>query len=459
MNDYQLLSLWHETAGDPFEPRPPLPGDRTVDVAIVGAGYTGLWTAWYLLERQPSLRIAVIDREVAGFGASGRNGGWCSSIFPASWRRIAREAGPSAVVRLQAVLDRSVDEVGRVADAAGIGCDFRRGGYVSVARNPAQWTRARAEVEDARAWGIGEGTVRLLSAAEATARIRTSGVLGGTYVAHCAAIHPAKLVRGLARSVEAQGGTVYERTPATGIAPGRVVTPHGVVRAGTVVLATEGYTPDLPGWHRALVPMYSLMVATEPLDAATWDRIGLANRETFSDKRHLRIYGQRTADGRIAFGGRGAPYHFGSRIRPEYDRDPTVHAMLRDVLRDLLPGLPREVRFTHAWGGNLGIPRDWHPSVSFDPATRIGVAGGYVGDGVALANVAGRVLADLIGGVDSELTALPVVNRRSPRWEPEPLRWLGVNAVTAIFRGADQAEARTGRPARRASWFWRALGH
>ncbi|MCC7132617.1 MAG: FAD-dependent oxidoreductase [Gemmatimonadales bacterium] len=459
MGDYPSLSLWHETAGDPFVPRPPLPGDRTVDVAIVGAGYTGLWTAWYLLERQPGLRIAIIEREVAGFGASGRNGGWCSSIFPASWKRIAREAGRAAVGRLQEVLDRSVDEVGRVAATAGIDCDFQRGGYVSVARNPAQWARARAEVESARAWGIGEGTVRLLSAAEATARIAASGVLGGTYVGHCAAIHPAKLVRGLARAVEARGGTIYERTAATGISAGRVETSHGVVTAGSVVLAIEGYTPDFPGRHREMVPMYSLMVATEPLDPAVWSRIGLADRETFSDKRHLRIYGQRTADGRIAFGGRGAPYHFGSRVRAEYDRDPAVHAMLRDVLLDLLPDLPRGVHFTHAWGGNLGIPRDWFPSVSFDQASRIGVAGGYVGDGVALSNVAGRALADLIGGVTSETTALPFVGRRSPRWEPEPFRWVGVNAVTGIFRGADRAEARTGRPSRRAAWFWRALGH
>jgi glycine/D-amino acid oxidase-like deaminating enzyme len=452
------LSFWHATAGESLAARPPLPGDLTVDLAIVGAGYTGLWTAYYLRRQSPSLRIAVLEREVAGFGASGRNGGWCSSIFPASLRRIARDGGRDAVMRLQAVLNDAVDEVGRVAAAEGIACDFAKGGYVSVARNAAQWARARGEVETARAWGV-EGLVKLLSKQEALDRLQASAVLGGTFTPHCAAIHPAKLVRGLARVVEAAGGSIYEGTMVTGIMPGRVTTNRGIVTAETVLIATEGFTPSLPGHRRDLVPMYSLMVATEPLSASTWERIGLRHRETFSDKRHLRIYGQRTSDDRIAFGGRGAPYHFGSRIEPAFDRDERVHAKLRRVLVELLPGLPRDVRFTHAWGGNLGIPRDWFPAVRLEPATRIGFAGGYVGDGVALSNLAGRALADLVLGRESELTALPFVGRRSPRWEIEPLRWIGVNAVTRLFASADRAEAASGRPARRARWFWRAIGH
>ena len=279
--------LWHETAADWF-PRLGLPGDRTADVAIVGAGYTGLWTAYSLLRRRPSLRIVLLEREVAGFGASGRNGGWCSSIFPASWERIAREAGPEAVGQLQSVLDRSVDEIGATAAAEGIDCDFQKGGYVSVARNQAQWARAQAEVEAARQWGIGGGTLGLLSQAEASRRLHAGTVLGGTFAPQCAAIQPARLVRGLARAVEGRGGVIYEQTAVTGIRPGRVTTARGSVAAGTIVVATEGYTPDLPGRHRDLVPMYSLMVATEPLADWVWDRIGLNHRETFSDKRHLR---------------------------------------------------------------------------------------------------------------------------------------------------------------------------
>jgi len=252
---------------------------------------------------------------------------------------------------------------------------------------------------------------------------------------------------------------IYEQTEVTGVAPGRVSTARGTVTADHVILATEGYTPGMPGRHREVVPLYSLMIATEPLEPEVWERIGLAQRETFSDKRHLRIYGQRTADGRIAFGGRGAPYHFGSRTPARFDRHAGVHAALRQVLLDLLPGVPRDVTFSHAWGGPLGIPRDWYPSIYFDRDTGIGGAGGYVGDGVVLTNIAGRALTDLVTRTDSDLTALPFVGRRSRAWEIEPLRWLAVNAVTHLFRAGDRAEARTGRPAQRVAWFWKLIGH
>ena len=193
---------------------------------------------------------------------------------------------------------------------------------------------------------------------------------------------------------------------------GELVTDHGTVRADVVVRATEGYTSSLRGERRRFVPLYSLMIATEPLPAAVWDEIGLRRRETFADLRHMRIYGQRTADDRFAFGGRGAPYHFGSRTRPEFDRDERVHSMLRDVLVDLFPPVAGYA-VTHRWGGALGVPRDWHASVGFDRGRGVAWAGGYVGDGVATANLAGRTLAQLITGRESELTRLPWVGHRS----------------------------------------------
>jgi glycine/D-amino acid oxidase-like deaminating enzyme len=283
-------------------------------------------------------------------------------------------------------------------------------------------------------------------------------VLGATYTPHCAAIHPARLVRGLAAAVRARGVAIYEGTPVVALRPGAAVSPLGTVRAEVVVRATEGYTPALRGARRAVAPVYSLMVATDPLPASFWESTGLAGRETFSDHRHLIIYGQRTADGRLAFGGRGAPYHFRSRIRPEYDREPRVFAELRRVLGELFPALG-DVPVSHTWGGPLGVARDWSASVGLDRATGLGWAGGYVGDGVGTANLAGRTLADLIRGVDSDLTALPWVGHRSPRWEPEPLRWFGVNAGLKVMTTADAVEARTGRPARRAALFARLLGH
>jgi glycine/D-amino acid oxidase-like deaminating enzyme len=453
LRNYSGLSYWLSTV-DELAPRAPVPGDLYVDVAVVGAGYTGLWTAYYLARADPGLRIAVVEAEIAGYGASGRNGGWCSALYPRSIGTVARRHGRSAAVALFRALESTVDEVGRVAAAEGIDCDYAKGGTVVLARTPVQLARARAEVAEAAEFGL---ELSLLGADEAQARCGATDVLGGTYTPHCAAIHPAKLVRGLAKAVERRGVAIYERSPADIPVPGRVVTPHGTVHAPIVVRATEGYTSRLARFRRTLAPVYSLMVATEPLPDSTWASIGLARRETFADHRHLIIYGQRTADGRLAFGGRGAPYHFGSTVRPEYDREPAVFAALRRVLVELFP-LLEGVRVTHSWGGPLGVPRDWTASVGLDRARGLAWAGGYVGDGVGASNLAGRTLADLVLGTDSELTTLPWVGHRSPRWEPEPLRWLEMNAGLRMMSTADNVEERTGRPARRAALFGRLQG-
>jgi glycine/D-amino acid oxidase-like deaminating enzyme len=456
---YQELSYWLSSVDEPLTPRPALPGDADADVVIVGAGYTGLWTAYYLAAADPTLRITVLESEIAGYGASGRNGGWCSALFPTSLPALARRHGRDRALAMQRAMQETVREVGRVVAAEGIDCDWRPGGTVVLARSGAQLGRARAAVEEAREYGLSDEDLVLLDADQASAHCAADGVLGGTYTPHCAAVHPARLVRGLARAVERRGVTIFERTPVTAVRAGAAVTPAGVVRAPVVVRATEGFTPALPGQRRTVAPVYSLMVATEPLPASTWAEIGLAERETFSDYRHVIIYGQRTADGRLAFGGRGAPYHFGSRTAPGYDREPRVFAALRRVLGELFPALGPEVPVTHTWGGPLGVARDWAASVGLDRASGLAWAGGYVGDGVGTSNLAGRTLADLIRGVESELTALPWVNHRSPRWEPEPLRWLAVNAGLRLMFSADEAELRTNRPSRRAAAFSRLLGH
>jgi glycine/D-amino acid oxidase-like deaminating enzyme len=456
--DPRGLSLWHDTAGEDWARRAPLGGDRTADVAVVGAGYTGLWTAYYLLRADPSLRVVVLEREVAGFGASGRNGGWCSALFPASVAKLARRHGERAAVAQHRALQATVDEVGAVVAREGIPCSWTKGGTVTLARSAVQLERARAEVAEARRWGFDDADLLLLGPAQARRRLAATNVLGATYTPHCAALHPARLVRGLARVVERQGAVVHEDTTVTAIDPGVVTTDRGQVRAEVVVRATEGYTATLPVLRRRITPVYSLMLATEPLPDEVWERIGLRDRATFNDHRHLVIYGQRTADGRLAFGGRGAPYHFGSRVRPEHDKEPATFQSLRRVLVELLPEV-RDAAVTHTWGGPLGIARDWCPSVGLDRATGLAWAGGYVGDGVSTSNLAGRTLADLVLGRETETTALPWVGHRSPSWEPEPLRWLGVSAALAAMSTADAVEARTGRPARRARVLDRLTGH
>jgi glycine/D-amino acid oxidase-like deaminating enzyme len=445
---YRSRSLWLDRlADDPLLPRAPLPGPLEVDVAIVGAGYSGLWTAYYLRRADRGLRVAVLERDIAGFGASGRNGGWCSSFLPMKPEKLARRAGRAATVALQREMVATVDEVGRVAEREGIDCHFVKGGALQLATTPVQLARVHAQVEHARRWGMGQSDLVLLGPAQAAERIRAHGLLGASWTPHCAAIDPARLVRGLAEVVERLGAQIFESTPATAIRPGRVATPGGEVRAEVVVRATEGFTPTLRGTARSLAPLYSLMIATQPLPDAVWEQLGWAGGETVAAGGHLFVYAQRTRDGRIAFGGRGAPYHFGSRVRPAYDRDERVHGRLRAALRELLPAAG-EAQITHRWGGPLGVPRDWTPSVGLARASGLAWAGGYVGDGVATANLAGRTLADLITGTDSELCRLPWVQHRSRRWEPEPLRWLGINGALLLAASADASEQRRGRPAR-----------
>lgn len=457
MTDVRRLSLWLDTLDEPLEPRDPLDGDVEADVAVVGAGYTGLWTAYHLLRHEPSLRVVVVEQEVAGFGASGRNGGWCSALFATSWPRVAREAGRDAALALRHELERTVDQIGAFCVEERVDAHFTKGGTLTLARSPAQAARLLAHLREEREWGAGPD-VRWLAADEVAERVAVADATGAVFTPHCAAIHPARLVRGLARAVERRGGVIVECTRATDVGPRVVRTTHGTVRAQFVVRATEGYTTVLPHAHRALAPLWSLMVATEPLPDAVWERIGWRSRETLTDGRHLLVYAQRTVDGRIAFGGRGAPYRFASRVRASYDRDPRTFAHLESALREMFPAAA-DARITHRWGGVLGVPRDWFPSVGLDRATGLAWAGGYVGDGVGCSHLAGRTLADLILRRDSDLVHLPWVGHRSRRWEPEPLRWAGINTAARVMASADRVESRTGRAARRAALVGRLTGH
>ncbi len=438
----QPLSLWLDTLNPAVQPRPALAGDQQVDVAIVGGGYTGLWTAYYLAQGDPSLRILVVESRFCGFGASGRNGGWCIGELAASIETYAKRGGLDAGLRQWRAAAASVDEVGRVANAEGIQCGFAKGGTVRVARNQPQAERQRREIAGLRRLGITDDEMRLLTAEDARAQVNATKVRSGIFHAASAALDPARLVRGLAEVVERQGVQIVEGTAATGITPGRVATSHGLVQAEVVVQATEAYTQTLTGQDRVMIPVYSLMIATEPLDDEIFEQIGLHRRPTFADDRYMVIYGQRTEDNRIAFGGRGVPYAFGSKIDPGRERQPRAHRAIHNTLVDLFPCLAGAA-ITHRWGGVLGIPRNWTPAVRFDRATGLAVGGGYVGEGVAASNLAGRTLADLITGAESDLVDLPWVGAPWPKWEPEPFRWLGVRSGDALLGAADVFENRT----------------
>ncbi|CAB4876054.1 unannotated protein [freshwater metagenome] len=449
-------SLWWETLDEPVSPRPPLKEHLDVDVVIVGGGFTGLWTARELLERDPALRIAVVEQSVCGFGASGRNGGWASALFPVSDWTVAKRFGGDAVVPLHRVLNRAVSTLGEALAHEQIDGHYRQGGTLTFARSEIQSTRLQHHVSENRDRGFGDELV-WLNGDEIRDRAALPSLFGATFAPHCARINPARVVRGLADRLGERGVAIYENTTVTAIEGAtptrraRIVSRGGTITANYVVRATEAFSVDLPGLRRAVAPIYSLMIATEPLPASFWESTGFRNYETFADDRHMIIYGQRTEDNRIAFGGRGAPYHFGSSIKPKFDYDDKVFELLEGTLRDLFPNLPGGI--SHRWGGPLAMPRDMMPSVNVDHATGLASAGGYTGDGVVLAYVAGQTLADLIVQPDSitELTSLPFVHHQSKRWPIEPARWLGINTGLALAKRSDHVEEHQGKTSRASS--------
>lgn len=434
------ISFWYAQEGAPA-PREPLPGDATADVCIVGGGYTGLWTAYYLKKAVPFLNITVLEAAFCGYGASGRNGGWLYNGI-AGRDSYARLHGHEAAVRLQQAMNDTVTEVVDVCAAEGIDADLHRGGVLEVAHSPAQLARLKA-FHDAEV-AFGEKERELYGARETAERIRITGAVGSSWTPHGARLHPVKLVKGLAAAVEALGVTIHESTPVTEIRPKHAVTPYGTVRAPYVLRCTEGFTASLAGQRRTWLPMNSSMIATEPLTDAQWESIGWNGLETLGDMAHAYMYAQRTADGRIALGGRGVPYRFGSKTDNDGRTQPQTVTALREILIRFFPQLAG-VGIAHAWSGVLGVPRDWCATVTLDRSTGLGWAGGYVGSGVATTNLAARTLRDLIKedsgqGGPTELTELPWVNHRVRKWEPEPLRWLGVQTMYAAFRAADRRE-------------------
>ncbi|MFJ3650702.1 NAD(P)/FAD-dependent oxidoreductase [Streptomyces murinus] len=434
------ISFWYVDDGLPAV-REPLPGDATADVVIVGGGYTGLWTAYYLKKAAPFLRITVLEQKFCGYGASGRNGGWLYNGI-AGRDRYAKLHGKEAAVRLQQAMNDTVDEVIAVAAAEGVDADLHKGGVLEVATTPAQLARLRAF--HAHELSYGEKDRELYGARETAERIRVADAVGSAWTPHGARLNPVKLVKGLAATVEALGVVIHEMTPVTEIRPKHAVTPYGTVRAPYVLRCTEGFTASLKGQKRTWLPMNSSMIATEPLTEAQWAAIGWAGRETLGDMAHAYMYAQRTADGRIALGGRGVPYRFGSRTDNDGRTQRATVEALRDILVRFFPSLAG-VAVTHAWSGVLGVPRDWCATVTLDRATGLGWAGGYVGSGVATTNLAARTLRDLVQQDSgqagrTELTELPWVGHKVRKWEPEPFRWLGVHGMYATYHTADQRE-------------------
>lgn len=435
-------SFWYSDSGKPL-PRAPLPGPVAADVCIIGAGFTGLWTALYLRRAAPDLRVVMVEAEHAGFGASGRNGGWLTGGFAWHHDRYLATSNEDAVRAMVRAMQGTVDEVLHIANAAGIDANIRRTEELLVATNPAQLVRMQDEVSTRTYWG--ESGIRVLDSKDLAARLHMPGALGAMLVPDVARIHPAKLVTGLAQLVEGEGTCIYEQTRVIALHPGRVETTRGTVTAKTILRATEGFTGQFTGHERDLLPLNSAQIITAPLSDEIWSKIGWQGYEIIGDFANSYCYCQHTDDGRIAVGGRGIPYRFNNGLDDNGTPDDETIRRLITILHRHFPatiGQPID----HAWCGTLGVPRDWCATVTFDPKTRIGSAGGYVGVGVSTANLAGRTLADLALDRQTPLTSLPWVNRPLRKWEPEPLRWLGMRGMYRLLNAADRAEAKGKSP-------------
>jgi len=447
MTDTQYGAIyWKDSCGEDLTPRAALAGDETVDVAILGGGFSGLWTAYFLLKANPGLSVAVIERHFCGYGASGRNGGWCSPRYPVLVDDLERRFGADAARATIMAQYAIVKDIGRICEEEAIDAHFRHGGLLSVARSARQWTALQATYAGYDRLGLAHDSA-LIDAAAATAKVRISKVLGGMTTAGGASIHPLRLARGLARAVEARGGRIYEGTKVTQVRPGQpamLETSGGTVTARrAVVMAGEAYLSTVPGWHRQILPMSSMIVATAPLDDATWDAIGWDGHESLSSGAYTKDYLTRTKDGRILFGSRGAPYLFGSKMPESALADPALYGPIIATLRDWFPVL-NDVPVTHAWGGYLGVPRDGLPSVFFDKARGLANIYGYTGRGVATSALAGRALAGLVGDVPAMVPDLPMIRAPGQLWEIEPARWVGVRYIQNAFARIDAADFRDG---------------
>ena len=444
MPAWRTISLWMDQLDEPLLARPALEHDLDVDVAIIGAGYTGLWAAYYLKRLAPGLNIAIVEAQTAGFGASGRNGGWLMGNLLGEDRLLADL--PAGQRRASYDLLHSIpDEVEVVLEREGIACDYRKGGALyCAARYPEQEASLRQYLDKLYRQGLTESHYRWLSPEQLAQQIRIAKPYGGIYAPHVATLHPAKLVRGLARTVERMGVRIYENSPVTHWQSGSLRTAKAMVRSRWIVPAVEGYATTLPPLGRYQLPVQSLIVATEPLSAATWDEIGLSHGQAFGESSRQVTYGQRTADNRLVFGARGG-YQFAGKLRHDFDLTVSEVELRRYLFGELFPQL-KNVRITHGWGGNLGMSRRFKPHMLCDQANGVALSGGYGGEGVGASNLGGRTLADLILQRDTELVRQPWVIPQGgldalKPWEPEPCRWLGYNAIIRSFVHEDQTLA------------------
>lgn len=407
--------------------------NESFDVAIIGAGFSGLWSAFHLKQFQPNLKIAVFEKEYVGFGASGRNGGWASAEYPTSSNRLIKENGLESYKNLRTAITKSIDEIGQIAKSNNWQIDYAKGGALVFARGNAQLSRISKDIDDEH---------QLLNKSQTTELLNIPSALGSVFTPHCAALNPFKLVRTLADHLEKNGVIIYEQSNVSEIKDKQVAVNGFKVNCIFSIRATEAFTPRRWMGNRQ-IPIYSLMVATEPLSSEVIKQIRNAQRATFQEACHLITYAQITADNRLAIGGRGVRYKLFSRLSERSEIDNRMHSALERRARSWFPQIS-DAKFEYRWGGAVALTRRWQAYLNFDQAASRAEIGGYVGDGVTLSYLVAKTLAEKMSKLKT--ANLPFVDQRIGKWEPEPIRYLAVNAGFKATVIADYEEKITKKP-------------
>jgi glycine/D-amino acid oxidase-like deaminating enzyme len=439
MDDWASKSFW--LGATPYQENPSLEEDIRADVAIVGAGFAGLSTAYYLRQADPSLRVVVLESDVAGYGASGRNGGFAMTLMGLTLSLTARRFGKEKTRQAHDFGVRAVRHIGELVEKQGVECEYEKNGLLTVATNPAQVDRLQGEIRLAHELGI-EG-VRWLEAGELREEVRSPLYLGAREEDECALVNPAKLARGVKNLAEGAGAEIYEHTPveAAHLKPRiRLETPHGSVAAQKVVFATNAFTQRFPRLHSKAFPIFTYIVLTEPLSKQQLSSIGWGNRQGIEDARNLIHYYRLTSENRLLMGGEDALYYYGGKVGMD-EHSPTFQDLERTI-SETFPGLAG-IGISHRWGGPVSVPLDFFPAMGYLGGDRRVIYNlGCVGHGVALANMAGQILRDLVREQETELTDLFFVNRRTIPLPPEPLRFALAQGIREGMKLQDGWERR-----------------
>jgi glycine/D-amino acid oxidase-like deaminating enzyme len=421
----------------------PLEGDRDADVAVIGAGLTGLWTALFLKELDPALEVAVIEQGLAAYGASGRNAGMLSETVDHGHGLAIQHFGEAEARRLAALGETNVAEMTAFLAERGIRCDYEPTGRLMVALTAAHVEEAERTVETTRRLGL--DSFHLLDQAEVQAEVHSPLYLGGVTVTGGGILDPVKLVDGLRAEAERLGVLVYERSRATAVetagGAARVRTEAGSVTARRLVLATSAYTHHLlPAITHRFIPLYDYILVSDPLTSAQRDTIGWRRRQGITDGRTFFNYYRLTDDDRILWGTSEAAYYAGNRVDPSCDHSPAHYAALRASFRRHFPALAA-LEFPYAWGGPICSTTRMTPFFGRALGGRACYGLGYTGHGLGTTRLAGRILAHMALDRPSDLLDLSLVRKQPFPYPPEPLRSWSVAAVTRALRRVDE-----GRP-------------